>query len=342
MSNSDSGVLGSGDITFHNNVISVNGRDGFAVERAGGSTFTLNVVTTNEGNGIRVAGLDAVEPILIGGAGNENVMLNNGASGIFLDAGDVAGVGGSLLPPQRVTISRNRTAENGGIGIDIFPDGLTVNDAGDADGGPNGTLNFPVLESADADEVRGTACGGCLVEVFLADDSKASNHGEAAFFIGDAHADETGAVTVPLCRVVPGDEITATATDTEGNTSELSENLIVTIAAAACPTPVPTPTPGLPTPTPTPTPDLAPMQGDVQCDVDVDTVDALQGLRHVAALPVFQEEDCQEIGAAGAQFGDVDCDNDVDSVDSLKILRHVAALPVTQTEPCTDIGDTPT
>ena len=96
---------------------------------------------------------------------------------------------------------------------------------------------------------------------------------------------------------------------------------------------------GTPTPVPTATPSGKIAQGDLQCDLDVDSVDALQGLRDVAGLSTFQEDGCPTIGNAGAIFGDVDCDEDVDSVDALKILRHVAALAVTQTEPCTDIGD---
>jgi hypothetical protein len=86
-------------------------------------------------------------------------------------------------------------------------------------------------------------------------------------------------------------------------------------------------------------------QGDVDCDGDEDSVDALKVLRHVAALSVAQEPGCIPVGsvfariaAGGGFFGDVDCDQDVDSVDALKVLRHVAALSVAQTEPCADIG----
>jgi Tol biopolymer transport system component len=99
-------------------------------------------------------------------------------------------------------------------------------------------------------------------------------------------------------------------------------------------TPAPTPSP---TPTPSPGPELT--QGNVDCDQDVDSVDALKQLRHVAAMPVSQEPGCPEIGSEVASlFGDVDCDNDVDSVDALKVLRYVAGLGVQQSEPCTDIG----
>ena len=42
------------------------------------------------------------------------------------------------------------------------------------------------------------------------------------------------------------------------------------------------------------------IQGDVDCDGDVDAVDALQDLRHVALLPVTQDDSCPEIGTTAA------------------------------------------
>lgn len=96
---------------------------------------------------------------------------------------------------------------------------------------------------------------------------------------------------------------------------------------------------GTATPAPSETPVSKLVQGDVDCDEDVDSVDALKQLRHVAALSVAQEPGCPGIGSEVASlFGDVDCDDDVDSVDALKVLRHVAALSVAQEEPCADIG----
>ena len=99
------------------------------------------------------------------------------------------------------------------------------------------------------------------------------------------------------------------------------------------------------TPTPAVTPKPSQLWGDADCDGDVDAVDALKGLRYVAALSVAQNESCPivgttvEVGGASPHlWGDVDCDNDVDAVDSLKLLRHVAALFVTQTESCPGIG----
>ncbi len=97
-----------------------------------------------------------------------------------------------------------------------------------------------------------------------------------------------------------------------------------------------------PAPTATPTPTASPgstILGDVDCDGDVDAVDAQKELRHVAVLSVSQTEPCPDIGSeVASQFGDVDCDDDVDSVDSLKILRFVAGLSVSQQPGCPLIG----
>lgn len=90
------------------------------------------------------------------------------------------------------------------------------------------------------------------------------------------------------------------------------------------------------------------VQGDNDCDNDVDAVDGLKNLQHVAAIPFQQEPDCPDVGEAlpaavpagdpPGIFADVDCDDDVDAVDALKILQFIAAIPFTQNEPCTEIG----
>lgn len=84
--------------------------------------------------------------------------------------------------------------------------------------------------------------------------------------------------------------------------------------------------------------------GDVDCDSDVDAVDALKVLRYVVGLSVVQTEPCPDIGSTvtvdTAQFrwGDVDGDGDVDAVDALKILRHVVGLSVVQEPGTPPIG----
>ena len=75
-------------------------------------------------------------------------------------------------------------------------------------------------------------------------------------------------------------------------------------------------------------PPLPGPSGDVDCDFDVDSVDALFVLRFAVSLA---EPSC--IAAA-----DVDCDGDTDAVDALKIVRHVANLTVALPEACVPIG----
>jgi hypothetical protein len=82
------------------------------------------------------------------------------------------------------------------------------------------------------------------------------------------------------------------------------------------------------------------LQGDIDCDGDVDAVDALQLLRHVAGLGANQGPDCPEVGApiGDTIFGDIDCDGDVDAVDALLILRFIAGLPTNQPNDCQPLG----
>ena len=67
----------------------------------------------------------------------------------------------------------------------------------------------------------------------------------------------------------------------------------------------------------------------------MDSVDSLKILRHVAGLPVSQDDPCTPIGEPPS---DVDCDGAVNAVDALKILRYVANLTVAKGEQCPSIG----
>ncbi|MCH8814289.1 MAG: hypothetical protein IH957_04205 [Chloroflexi bacterium] len=129
---------------------------------------------------------------------------------------------------------------------------------------------------------------------------------------------------VPFDAGIEGDE---TVTGTFVGTSEYGPS--------SCETQFHVESSALPTPTPKPR-----IQGDVNCNTDVDSVDALAVLQFVGGLPYEQQVPCPDIGSEVASlFGDADCDGDVDAVDSLGILRHIAALtPISQIEPCPDIG----
>src|SRR5215212_11890861 len=99
--------------------------------------------------------------------------------------------------------------------------GVTPNDSGDGDSGPNQELNIHILTSATTSSVTGTACAEsvvpkpCTIEVFVAD-SGGGNYGEGKTFVGSGTTNTNGAFTISVSGVAAGQYLTATATDTSG------------------------------------------------------------------------------------------------------------------------------
>ncbi len=58
-------------------------------------------------------------------------------------------------PPAPVTITQNSIFDNSGIGIDLLGTGVTPNDVGDVDAGPNGLQNFPIITSVEHSGLEG-------------------------------------------------------------------------------------------------------------------------------------------------------------------------------------------
>jgi hypothetical protein len=281
------------------------------------NTFATGPVANTFG-GVRVAG-NASGNTIGGGGGARNIIAYNGGDGVFLD--QTAGTGNR--------IDLNQIFSNGQLGIDIHPEGVNANDAGDPDTGPNNRQNFPVLTSANS-TTSGTTIVGTLnsnaggtftVQIFSDASCDGSGNGEAQLFVGSVSVNTDGSGNGSFNQQFPvvvanGHVVSATATDAGGNTSELS----------ACRSVVGPPGATL-------------RQGDVDCDGQVNSIDSLKVLRFGAGLSVTQTEPCPDIGTVVTQvIGDVDCSGGVNSIDALKILRHAAGLGNTQTEPCTDIG----
>jgi hypothetical protein len=182
----------------------------------------------NVGDGVRVSAIGNV----IGGtqAGAGNVIAHNGLAGVVI-------VTGSANP-----VLRNRIFGNGGLGIDLNEDGVTPNDLGDPDTGPNGLQNFPTVNTAQVTAAGlrltgaiNTQTGKTLrIEFFASPSVDASGNGEGKRYLGfitlqtPAGPTATYSVTLAMAGVLPGQFITATATDQAGNTSEFSLARIVT------------------------------------------------------------------------------------------------------------------
>jgi hypothetical protein len=137
------------------------------------------------------------------------------------------------------TFSSNLIYDNGLLGIDLGDDGVTANDSADADTGPNSLLNYPEIDSViyhivdSSFTVYGyTSTQGSTVEFFVAhpakDDTRpadATGHGEAYTYIGSATSDSLRNFNYTISNEVSHfSEVTCTATDYSGNTSEFGEN----------------------------------------------------------------------------------------------------------------------
>jgi parallel beta-helix repeat protein len=203
-------VGGPTGTVISNNVISGNGNDGMELI-ASGNVIEANVIgadvsgtaaLANAGAGIHLAqsaasGVASTDNLVL-----ENVIAYNGFEGIVLCCAETVGQ----------SMRRNSIFQNSGAGINT--------------GSSNASIDVPELTSADANSVEGTACAGCTVEVFVADPDP-TGFGEGKTFLGDGIA-TGGSFSIPISLVCG--EVTATATDAAGNTSEFSENL----AAGAC------------------------------------------------------------------------------------------------------------
>lgn len=166
---------------------------------------------------------------VIGGteAGAANTIAFNGA-GIF------------ILPPSgnsnstKNRIRGNKIHSNGELGFDLNADGVTLNDAGDADNGANGLQNYPNVLSVTTGAtstiegtLNSTASSSFTLDFYVSDACDSSGFGEGETFIGstqtttDANGNSAFSVSFPA-SFLTGSAITATATDAGGNTSEFS------------------------------------------------------------------------------------------------------------------------
>ena len=253
-------VIG-GETATQGNVISGNGGNGVMVGpfEADGVELLNNYIGTdltgavdlgNQGHGVEAAG----SSLVIGELGAGNLISGNQGAGVRLrdvgnviqanviSANDADGVKAVGLS-QGNAILTNSIFGNAGLGIDLNDDGVTANDLRDPDVGPNLRQNFPEVTGVGA---GGTNVVGTLnsrpnsvytIQLFENAQCDPSEHGEGETFLvatqvtTDASGDAGFAVTLPTA--VPGGHVvTATATDSQDNTSEHSR----------CKTPPPTAT----------------------------------------------------------------------------------------------------
>jgi uncharacterized repeat protein (TIGR01451 family) len=215
-----------------------------------------NTVRNNGAGGARPAGIrltNDTRNATVNASLTLNVVTGNAGAGILITGNPDSANRGN-------TISRNSIFGNGGVGIDLggeasdplVGDGPTLNDPGDADEGGNELFNFPVIETA-------TLSGGSIVvegwsgeqttieffvsprggegQTFIASvqegsaadlDSTVSSYGPGPVNGVNQGSDTTNrfrfVIPVPAVALQVGSVLTATATaaDTDANTSEFS------------------------------------------------------------------------------------------------------------------------
>jgi CSLREA domain-containing protein len=155
-----------------------------------------------------------------------------GVTGRVLSQAEILAIvnasGTGRRPAVNNAVRGNAIRNNAGLPIDLNDDGRTPNDPLEVFGGANRGQNFPVLESAQV--VNGT------VEVTVSLQSRPGRTFTLDFYAGANRrwarsifvtTDEAGFIRLPvsLPGVSLGEAIVATATDSNGNTSEYSDVL---------------------------------------------------------------------------------------------------------------------
>jgi hypothetical protein len=238
-----------------------NNQDGVNINNAplnsvGSGTGWGNVISGNGGNGVQISGATATNNTVVGNTIgpdiNGTAAIVNGNNGVLFTsnarfntvgfptpgAGNLIafnnGSGVNLSGGTNNEVRANGIFKNGGLGIDLAGNDVTANDVGDADNGPNLLQNFPLLTTGTITTSNTTVQGTLntrsnsmyFIDVFANSVCDNSGNGEGQQYLGSTtvttDAAGNGAFNITLPAVAVGRFLTATATDTNGNTSEFS------------------------------------------------------------------------------------------------------------------------
>lgn len=213
------------------NVVSGNGGFGITLNGAAFNLVLGNRIGTdasgigelgNTFNGILITGQARANTIGGPTAGEGNVIAFNGSDGVFVSSG------------TNNSIRGNSIFLNSSLGIDLGVNGVTPNDAGDSDTGPNQLQNFPVLTGATnlgtalviAGSINSRPGIAFNLDFFANDACDPGGNGEGQVYLGSAIVTTDGGGNAAFSRTIPGSFsqqfVTATATDPLGDTSEFS------------------------------------------------------------------------------------------------------------------------
>ena len=230
------------------NIISGNNRNGIEIAyNVPGTLVQGNYIGTDAGGtlslgnslgGIWVGG--GATGVTIGGtaAGAGNLIVNNPVGGLYSDTSSVS-----------FTLLGNTFDSNSNLAIDLRGDGVTANDLGDTDTGPNNLQNYPeigsVVSTGGNTTVTGTLRSNAnttyRLEFFSSPTGDASGYGEGQTYLGfvNVATNSSGNAsfsTTLSATVAAGAIISATATKSDAAyaTFELENGAIVQINSSWC------------------------------------------------------------------------------------------------------------
>jgi len=227
-------VGGNNNTIGPDNMIAYNQQSGIML--SGGATLVLsNTLSANTRSGICVAGPNNTL------RGNL-VQFNGSSSGAWPDCAISAGV--VITGTNDTLVSENDILANNAVGVVVYGgtgNRILANSISDnlsagiqlVSGGNNGVAP-PLLSSVTTTTVSGSACALCRVEVFT------DTSDEGKDFLGATTAGSNGLFSqsiVPAAQ--PGQHITATHTDSNGNTSPFATAVSVPTESPSAPTPTP-------------------------------------------------------------------------------------------------------
>ena len=209
--------------TVANNSVGINGSGVDVGNGANGVALTRGAKGNRVGCGYTSGGLGTVCLA--------NTIAHNGENGVLL-------VGNAT---SENPIRKNAIHDNDALGIDLGGDGITENDEGDSDDGPNALQNYPEILTVESCDASGDSTS-FEVTYTVASSAARSNYGSAGlnvdFYIADSASSGQGKyhldmhfypepasetnLTLSTVQGTCADALVATATDADGNTSEFS------------------------------------------------------------------------------------------------------------------------
>lgn len=208
----------TGSVTLTNNVISGNTTSGVNLAGTGSNTVSDNFIGSDVGGTFGVPNGTGVNIDSSNNTLTNNTIAFNTGVGVRITNGGIFGN----------NIASNRYQENGQLGIDLGGVGVNPNDAGDGDTGANNLQNYPVLAYGDSFNslirysFNSIASSDFTLEFYVCDATP--QEGMTSLGTEFVTTDASGNITNADFNVslTSGDFVTATATDTFGNTSEFA------------------------------------------------------------------------------------------------------------------------